>query len=151
MLKGAVIDVWENEPDIDRDLMQLALIATPHIAGYSTDGKANGTAMVVNSLGKFFSLPFDNWYPGNVPPPVFPGQSIDCNGRSEEEIVREAVNHTYNIESDTLKLRNSPSDFEKLRGDYPLRREFTSYQVDLQGGSEKVKQILSGIGFKIKE
>jgi erythronate-4-phosphate dehydrogenase len=54
ILKGAVIDVWENEPDIDRDLMKLALIATPHIAGYSTDGKANGTAMVVNSLAKFF-------------------------------------------------------------------------------------------------
>jgi erythronate-4-phosphate dehydrogenase len=150
ILKGAVIDVWENEPEIDRDLMQLALIATPHIAGYSTDGKANGTAMVVNSLAKFFSLPFDSWYPGNVPPPVIPGLSIDCTGKSEEEIIREAVNHTYDIEQDNAKLRNSPSDFEKLRGDYPLRREFSSYLVDLRGGSEKVKQILSEIGFRIK-
>ncbi len=53
-LSGAVIDVWENEPDIDLELMQQAFISTPHIAGYSTDGKANGTAMVVNSLGKLF-------------------------------------------------------------------------------------------------
>jgi erythronate-4-phosphate dehydrogenase len=150
ILKGAVIDVWENEPDIDRDLMKLALIATPHIAGYSTDGKANGTAMVVNSLAKFFSLPIDSWYPGNVPPPVIPGFSIDCTGKSEEEIIREAVNHAYDIEQDNSKLRNSPSDFEKLRGDYPLRREFSSYQIDLRGGSEKVKQILSEIGFTIK-
>jgi erythronate-4-phosphate dehydrogenase len=53
----AVIDVWENEPDIDNGLMHLAFLATPHIAGYSTDGKANGTAMVVNSLCEFFGLP----------------------------------------------------------------------------------------------
>jgi erythronate-4-phosphate dehydrogenase len=150
ILKGAVIDVWENEPEIDRDLMQLAMISTPHIAGYSTDGKANGTAMVVNSLGKFFSFPFDNWYPGNIPLPVVPCISIDCNGKSVEEILREAVNHTYSIDEDNLKLRNSPSEFEKLRGDYPLRREFSSYQVDLKDGSEKVKQILSEIGFWIK-
>jgi erythronate-4-phosphate dehydrogenase len=150
ILKGTVLDVWENEPDIDRDLMQLALIATPHIAGYSTDGKANGTAMVVNSLAKFFSLPFDKWYPRNVPSPVSPYMSINCIGKSGEEILREAVNHTYDIDEDNIKLRNSPSDFEKLRGDYPLRREFSSYQVDLMHGSEEVKQILSGIGFKLK-
>ena len=49
------------------DLMSKAFIATPHIAGYSTDGKANGTAMVVNSLSSFFNLPLENWYPDNVP------------------------------------------------------------------------------------
>jgi erythronate-4-phosphate dehydrogenase len=62
-LGGAVIDVWENEPDIDLELMTKAFIATPHIAGYSTDGKANGTAIVVNSLSKYFDLPLKNWYP----------------------------------------------------------------------------------------
>lgn len=144
---GALIDVWENEPDIDRDLMQMALIATPHIAGYSTDGKANGTAMVVNSLSKFFDLPVDHWYPGNVPSPASPCISIECSGKTEEEILREAINNTYNIEEDNLKLRHSPADFEKLRGDYPLRREFTSYQADLKGGTEKVRQMLENIGF----
>jgi erythronate-4-phosphate dehydrogenase len=149
-LNGAIIDVWENEPDIDLDLMNLALIATPHIAGYSTDGKANGTAIVVNSLGKFFNLPLDNWYPGNVPSPASPCISIDCNVKSEEKIIREAVNYTYNIDEDNLKLRHSPADFEKLRGEYPLRREFTSYQVELNGGTETVRQILKNIGFTIK-
>src|SRR5665811_859798 len=96
-LSGAVIDVWENEPDIDLELMSQALIATPHIAGYSTDGKANGTAIVVNSLCKYFNLPLANWYPEKVPPPAFPLISIDCNDKSEEEIIREAVNHTYSI------------------------------------------------------
>src|SRR5664280_3414060 len=56
-LAGVVIDVWENEPDIDPVLLQQAYIATPHIAGYSTDGKANGTAMVVNALCRYFNLP----------------------------------------------------------------------------------------------
>jgi erythronate-4-phosphate dehydrogenase len=148
-LGGTVIDVWENEPDIDLELMQKAFIATPHIAGYSTDGKANGTAMVVNSLSKYFNLPLENWYPKNVPLPVFPYISIDCDGKAEEEIVREAVNHSYNIGEDNLRLRLSPSDFENQRGDYPLRREFTSYRIDLKGGTEKVRQILETIGFKI--
>ena len=149
-LSGAVIDVWENEPDIDPELMQQVFIATPHIAGYSTDGKANGTAMVVNSLIKHFNLPSETFYPDNVPLPVSPYISIDCSGKSEEEVIREAVIHTYSIDEDNIRLRLSPSDFEKLRGDYPLRREFTSYTVDLKGGTENVRQKLETIGFRIK-
>jgi erythronate-4-phosphate dehydrogenase len=149
-LAGAVIDVWENEPDIDTELMQLCQLTTPHIAGYSTDGKANGTAMVVNSLSKYFGLPLKNWYPGNVPAPVNPCISIDCAGMSKEQIAGAAVLHTYNIEQDSKRLRHSPSDFEKLRGDYPLRREFTSYTVDLKGANEEVKRVLKDIGFKVK-
>lgn len=148
-LAGAVIDVWENEPDIDPELMQQAFITTPHIAGYSTDGKANGTAMVVNSLSNYFNLSLANWYPKNIPLPFFPSVSIDCNGKSGEEILREAVFHTYNIDEDNLRLRLSPPDFEKQRGDYPLRREFASYAIKLKGGSLMIQQILEKLGFKI--
>jgi len=147
-LGGAVIDVWENEPDIDASLMNLSLLSTPHIAGYSTDGKANGTAMIVNSLSRFFSLPLQYWYPDNVPDPVSPSISIDCNGKSEEEIFGEAVNQSYNVCEDSSRFKNSPQDFEKLRGDYPLRREFPSYTVDLKGGSEKIRNMLKTIGFR---
>jgi erythronate-4-phosphate dehydrogenase len=129
--------------------MQQAYIATPHIAGYSTDGKANGTAMVVNSLCRYFNLPLENWYPLNIPLPVSPYISIDCNNKQEEEIVREAVIHTYNIDEDSMRLRLSPPDFEKLRGDYPIRREFPAYTVELKGGAEKVRQILNELGFRI--
>jgi erythronate-4-phosphate dehydrogenase len=149
-LSGAVVDVWENEPDIDLELMGQTFIATPHIAGYSTDGKANGTAAVVNILCKYFNLPLVNWYPKNVPSPAFPYISIDCKDKSEEEIIRKAVNLTYNIDEDNLKLRRSPSDFEKQRGDYPLRREFTAYSVELKNGSERVQKILADLGFGIK-
>src|SRR5665811_42263 len=115
-LSGAVIDVWENEPDIDLELMSQALIATPHIAGYSTDGKANGTATVVNALCKFFNLPMNSWYTGNVPDPPTPVILINCNGKTDEEVLRESVLHTYNVYDDSLRLRSSPSDFEKQRG-----------------------------------
>jgi erythronate-4-phosphate dehydrogenase len=148
-LAGAVLDVWENEPDIDINLMAKTFIATPHIAGYSTDGKANGTAMIVNSLSEFFDLPLKNWYPENVPAPEAGELVIDAKGKSDEDILREAVFHTYDIAGDDIKFRFSPSDFEKQRGDYPLRREFTSYKIYLNGGTKKVRTTLENMGFGI--
>ena len=149
-LTGAILDVWENEPDIDLELMKQVYIATPHVAGYSTDGKANGTAMVVNSLCRYFNLPSEKWYPANVPPPASPQFTVDCKGKSEEEIIREAVFHTYNIDEDNSSLRSTLSDFEKLRGNYPLRREFTSYTAELKNGSEKIQKTIANLGFRIK-
>lgn len=147
-LAGAVVDVWENEPDIDLELMRQTFIATPHIAGYSTDGKSNGTAIVVNSLCKHFGLPLENWYPDNVPAPERPLITIDNKGKSDEAIAREAVFHTYNISEDDLKLRFSPSDFEKQRGEYPMRREFSSYTVSLKTETIKTRKMLDSLGFK---
>ncbi len=148
-LGGTVLDVWENEPDIDLTLMSDTFIATPHIAGYSTDGKANGTAMVVNSLSRFFDLPVRNWYPENIPQPSAAEIKINCHSKSFEEIIREAVFSSYNITDDDANLRFSPSDFEKLRGDYPFRREFTSYTVILEGGNLNAKKALEEMGFKV--
>lgn len=148
-LAGAVIDVWENEPDIDQELMDLSYIATPHIAGYSTDGKANGTAMTVNSLCRFFNLPLINWYPKNVPGPAEPNIVIDCKGKTEEAIIGVAVNHSYDILADDNTLREVPADFEKQRGEYRIRREFPSYKIQLKNGSEKLAKTLAEIGFNI--
>jgi erythronate-4-phosphate dehydrogenase len=148
-LSGAVLDVWENEPDIDPELMGKAFIATPHIAGYSTDGKANGTAIVVNALCEYFNLSLKNWYPSNVPPPQFPEISIEGKAKSDEDIVGEAVFHTYNISEDDARLRFSPSDFENQRGNYPMRREFSSYRINLKGGSEQVRKMLVDLGFGV--
>jgi erythronate-4-phosphate dehydrogenase len=148
-LSGAVIDVWENEPDIDLDLMSKVFISTPHIAGYSTDGKANGTAMVVSSLCKHFDLPLKTWYPEDVPQPTDQEIIIDCKGKSDEDIIRRAVFHTYDITQDDINLRFSPSDFEKQRSDYPLRREFPSYKITLTGGTNRVQKMLEALGFKV--
>ncbi len=148
---SAVIDVWENEPELDRELMSEVFLATPHIAGYSADGKANGTAMAVNSLCRYFDLPLNNWYPDDVPSPALPEISIDGKGRSDEEIIGEAVLHTYNIKADYERLLASPSEFEKQRGDYPLRREFTSYSVNLRNCSPASAKLLEKLGFILPE
>jgi erythronate-4-phosphate dehydrogenase len=148
LIKGAVIDVWEKEPEIDPELLSAAFIATPHIAGYSTDGKANGTSMIVNALSRHFNLPLNEWYPDNVPAPEKPYLKIDCSGRKDDEIIREAVMHTYDISLDDSNLRNSPSTFEKQRGDYRLRREFSAYTVELYGGNSKVSETLKKLGFR---
>lgn len=150
-LGGAVIDVWENEPDIDLELLSKTFIATPHVAGYSIDGKANGTSMVVNSLCKYFNLPPENWYPADVPVPDKATIKIDGKGKSDNDIIWEAVFHTYNIEDDDRKLRCNPADFEMLRGDYPLRREFPSYIINLKGGNKKVLKTLDDMGFRIEK
>jgi erythronate-4-phosphate dehydrogenase len=149
-LGGAVIDVWENEPEIDLELMGKTFIATPHIAGYSTDGKANGTVMSVISLCSFFNLPLKTWYPENVPEPLNTEILIDCKGKSDEEIIREAVFSSYNIEDDDIRLRFSPADFEKQRENYPIRREFPAFTVKLTGGTKTAIKLLKDLGFKTK-
>ncbi|MFA7421177.1 MAG: 4-phosphoerythronate dehydrogenase PdxB [Melioribacteraceae bacterium] len=145
-----VLDVWENEPTIDLELLELADIATPHIAGYSADGKANGTAMCVNGLAEYFGLPLDkDWYPNEIPNPKSSEIiKLDCNGLDEQEIISKIISHTYNIEEDDQRLRTSVDTFEKQRGDYPVRREFTFYTLDLQNCRESVQNKLYQLGFK---
>lgn len=149
-LAGAVLDVWENEPDIDHDLMQRTFISTPHIAGYSTDGKANGTAMIVNEMARFFNLPVEEWHPGVLPEPSSPVIEINCKGIDDEDIIRIAVEHSYNISEDDLRLRFAPADFEIQRGDYPLRREFPAYTIKIINGNKKIKSLLDKLGFKVQ-
>ena len=148
-LAGAVLDVWENEPDIDTELMRKVFIATPHIAGYSADGKANGTSMAVNALSAFFGLPLNSWYPCNVPPPAEPVIKLYCRSKSTEDIVAEAVFHTYLIGNDDKRLRDNPGNFESQRGNYPLRREFPSYSLKMEGCTPESSKITGKLGFRL--
>jgi len=148
-LSGAVLDVWEKEPEIDIPLMHMAFLATPHIAGYSADGKANGTSMVVNELCRSFDFPLKDWFPTEVPEPADPRLVIDCHGKSLEEIAGRAVSHSYNIVADDVRLRFDPSRFEKERENYPLRREFPSYSIELRDGTEEARALISSLGFKL--
>ena len=148
-LAGGVLDVWENEPEIDLELLGLLDYATPHIAGYSTDGKANGTSMSVNALAKFFNLSerLQKWYPNNVPMPE--NTVIECPAAgSPEEKLLHVVSQSYNIADDTAALKNAPQDFEKLRGNYPLRREFGTFTV--VNADEECEAVLNKLGFNIK-
>jgi len=148
-LGGTVIDVWENEPDIDMRLMSGTFLATPHIAGYSTDGKANGTSIIVNALSGYYDLPLKDWYPPEVPEAEDQVISISEAGKTSEDVLVEAVNRTYNIDEDNISLRFSPADFEKLRNDYRIRREFPAYTVKLNGGTRQSREMLQQLGFNL--
>ncbi len=147
-LKAAVLDVWENEPHIDLELLDLVDIATPHIAGYSVDGKANGTAMSVQAISDFFGFGLKNWFPGNVPLPKNQYISIENKTRTKEEIFTEIILKTYDIMQDDLKFRELPAAFEKQRGEYPVRNEFMNYIVKTDKHIALTEKI-SNLGFKI--
>lgn len=148
-LAGAVLDVWEGEPDIDLELLDLAMIGTTHIAGYSTDGKAKGTSMSVQAVSRFFSLGFDDWYPDKIQAPEHPEITLDGTGMDRQEIILEVVNHSYNVMEDDRKLRESPERFETLRGHYPIRREARAFRVKIINDQAGAEPILEKLGFQV--
>ncbi len=145
-IKGAVLDVWEKEPDLDRELLNLVDLGTPHIAGYSLDGKANGTAMSVNAVATAFNVPLQNWYPRDIPLPASPHIQLNL-GDSPEQQVRAAINASYDIRQDSKRLNGYPELFESQRENYPLRREFPTFYVT--GAHPVARAILGKIGFRI--
>ena len=148
-LAGAIIDVWENEPDISTELLQHATIATPHIAGYSLDGKANGTTMSVRAVSRFFKLGMDHWSPESIPEPEQADIYVNLEGKTPEQIFCQLALHTYNIKQDDNKLRSSPVTFEKQREDYPVRREPPAFTVHFDHQYESCILIAEALGFII--
>jgi erythronate-4-phosphate dehydrogenase len=148
-ISGLIADCWENEPDIDLEMLNIADYGTPHIAGYSKDGKANGTKMSVQAVSRFFNLGIDNWQPAGVELPKNAAIEIDGNQRREYSILAEAVLSTYDIETDDEALREAPHLFEKLRGNYPVRREFGTYTVKAKNVEQSILEKLKKLGFSI--
>ncbi len=148
-LRGAVLDVWESEPDIDRGLLNTVNIGTPHIAGYSADGKAMGTAMAVRAISNFFQLGLDNWFPEEIPKPIDPIINPKEKNPKAEDFICRAFMHTYNIVSDSDKLKSNPKGFERFRDDYPPRREFHAYHINQQGLTAQEIQLFGKLGFNL--
>lgn len=150
-IKAASLDVWENEPDIDIELMNLLYSATPHIAGYSLDGKANGTMMAVNTLGKYFDLPCQDWEVDDIPAPVQPLEfTIDAKDKTPHQVLEEAILHTYDIKQDDKRLRSDPRNFEQQRSDYPVRREFHAFTANISNDSSgRAAMFVREIGFNL--
>lgn len=146
---GLILDCWENEPDLDLELMEMCDFATPHVAGYSKDGKANGTKMSVQAISRFFNLGIDTWEPSKIELPENPVIKIDGNQRREYSILAEAILSTYSIETDDETLREAPGMFEKLRGDYPVRREFGAYTIEAKNFEDKTIDKLRKLGFAV--
>ncbi len=150
-ISGIIIDCWENEPDLNHDLLNVVDYGTPHIAGYSKDGKANGTKMSVQAISRFFNLGIDNWEPEKIELPKNTIIRIDGNQRRKKSILAEAILSTYDIENDDEALRESPHLFEKLRGDYPVRREFDSFKIKAKNIDKNTLEKLKKLGFHILE
>lgn len=111
------IDVWRGEPDhLNPQLLNRALLATPHIAGYSLQGKANASAAVVEALGRFASKPTVGWYPPDVsrstPRPI------------DWQHLCETIDDYFDPQIESNNLRHNPAGFEQRRNTYPLRTEY---------------------------
>ena len=161
-----VLDVWEGEPVISTELVAASSLGTPHIAGYSYDGKVNGTAMIYRAacaaLAGSAGVTPDGWDACPtlaMPPSPHARLTLDATGRDDEDVLREAALTVYDIEADDRRLRaiaDLPAGergayFDRLRREYPQRREFQNSTITLRGGSVTIRQKLAGIGFKLNE
>ncbi|MCL5267449.1 MAG: 4-phosphoerythronate dehydrogenase PdxB [Bacteroidetes bacterium] len=152
-----ILDVWENEPNIDTELLSICSIGTPHIAGYSINGKVNATKMIYSEFCDYFNFP-KAWDPSSaVPIPEKPEISVDKDTSDEESTVSEVVTRVYNIENDDSTLRkisSMPQEqmgayFKGLRGNYHFRDEFSNFTIALQSKKKYLIGILGTFGFKV--
>lgn len=121
-LGAVVIDTWCNEPDINEELLDVADIATPHIAGYSFQGKENATQMAVRAVAAFLGI---DDLKGFVPVDQQEGHEpviLDLKGKNHGEIAA-VFQYNYPIFTDDFRLRMEPHKFEKLRAEYQYRRD----------------------------
>ncbi len=107
----AAIDCWEGEPDISRELLERAFVATPHIAGYSQSGKVRASQMALDAICRHFNLP-EITIADPTPAPYAP-----------DEVTAEMIVESYDPVADSEALRSAPESFETLRNSYALRRE----------------------------
>ena len=130
-IAGAILDVWENEPNIDTELLKLVDFGTPHIAGYSADGKANCTWNSFKSVCQFFNLEYNSAKAIEIPIPKKINFAINCENKTPEQIRTEIINISYNIYTDDKLLRKQTKKFENLRNNYPSRRKLSIFGYKL--------------------
>lgn len=121
-LGPVIIDTWNHEPDIDLELMDKAAIATPHIAGYSYQGKQNGTAAAVRAVAHYFGIQSLYEFFPKTDLPENEAVKLDLKGLNQGEIAA-VLQYNYPIFTDDFMLRVAPEDFDKLRAEYKYRRE----------------------------
>lgn len=151
------LDVWEQEPKIHPELVDRVWLATPHIAGYSLEGKVQGTEMIYQALSQFLGLPVRKKAGQFLPEPALSKISFTSSA-DEEDAIRIALRACYDPRRDDARLRNamtgSPEErgtaFDRQRRDYPVRRECSSLKIQLKGTSKSLQDSFRAIGFKLK-
>jgi erythronate-4-phosphate dehydrogenase len=151
-----VIDCWEGEPAIDPRLLQKATIATPHIAGYSFDGKLRATEMIYAAACDFFKLP-RRWVPQDKAPP--PCVRIDASTSVEGlAALSPVVRNCYDPARDSAPLKamlslstaERAAGFDRLRRDYPVRREFGACEIITSAPGDATAATLARLGFRLR-
>jgi erythronate-4-phosphate dehydrogenase len=154
-LSAAVLDVWEDEPAIDAELLDLVTLGTPHIAGYSLDGKVNAVRIIREAVCAFLQ-DGSTWDPeGEMPAPEVGEISLQAGG-SFEELLQNAVQSCYDIALDDRNLRGmldvpGPARahfFAELRSGYRIRREFPTVRVNVPAGLESLRNAVKAAGFR---
>jgi erythronate-4-phosphate dehydrogenase len=158
-IKATILDVWEDEPAIDTGLLEMVDIGTPHIAGYSYDGKVASMIMIYKAACEHFHLDAKHDVGDFLPAPAMPKIKLQLKEYTEQEVLRAAVSEIYKITDDDRALRDildmplgkRCATFDRLRKEYPIRREFQNTNVILAAkhtkAAEKLVKKLQGIGF----
>ena len=154
-LKAVILDVWENEPKIDAELLDRVDIGTPHIAGYSLDGKIAGLIMIYKATCEHFGLEPKFGLEDFLPAPVVPEVKLGSDILNEQQALSNVVRKVYPIQRDDKNLRqllDKSADeigpyFDSLRKNYPVRREFQNTGVVVKDANSPLARKLSGIGF----
>ncbi len=153
-----VLDVWENEPDINLNILDKTVISTPHIAGYSLDGRLNGTQMIYKKYCEFYDKKYDGPLAAHLPRRLKNRIPIkDCY--DDLEAIQMAVLASYDVRSDSTGLRQllvgeqkiTGNSFTDLRNNYPIRREFSAMTVEIHNNSENLKEKLIRLGFSVEQ
>ena len=156
-LRSTLLDVWENEPNIDTELLEMVDIGTPHIAGYSLDGKITGMIMIYKEACEYFELEVKYDIDSFLPVPAIPELKINNQSVSEQDVLLGAVEKIYDIKADDVRLRRMLEEsakergkyFDSLRKNYPVRREFQNTRVAVEDRNNSLARKLKGIGFLI--
>ena len=151
---NVVLDVWEDEPYINPGLLQKVILSTPHIAGYSLEGKINGTKMIYDALCKFTANPKE-WQP--VFPTIEHSEIELPASKFVEQKLHFIFKQIYNIANDDVLLRGilkidkkeMGAFFDKLRKEYPVRREFNNYTILIREADKHLTDLLKSFRFKI--
>jgi len=151
----AVLDVWEPEPALDPALLARAALGTPHIAGYSRDGKLRATRMLAEAVAGHFHLPLP---PAAEPGSETPAIRLEDAGIARAELVRNLLASRYDIREDDNCLRTAAATepdigaaFDRLRRTYGERRELAGSRVYSAAPTKTCREVVAALGCVLEE
>jgi erythronate-4-phosphate dehydrogenase len=153
----AILDVWENEPAIDAELARLVFLGTPHIAGYSFDGKVSGTEMIYQALCQYFGLPARRKAGQFLEEPPLSKMAFTSTA-DPDWCMHTAIRACFDVRHDHSVLRAvlERSDderavaFDQFRKHYRCRREFTGVRIQLKQVQSELISKFKALGFNLK-